>query len=276
MAIVRSRVFGRVVAPLILLVAAAFFILPLFAMMRFALQNVQVIDLRWSNLFDKWSLAPLWSAFSDDQFGRALTLSLKLAIGTGLISLLLLVPTIVWVHLRLPRARSTVEFLTILPYVIPAIGMVAGIMVIKPHARWFLNSDLSLIPFYVVLALPFTFRSIDSGLKALDLRTLVEASRSLGYGWIRTIVHVIVPNLRTAILSCLFLTVAVVLGEYTIADVLLKRTFPAFMGEYRGSDPKGGYGLAILSLVVTTLIFMIIGLVSRPKSARRRRARGTT
>jgi putative spermidine/putrescine transport system permease protein len=154
--------------------------------------------------------------------------------------------------------------------------MVAGIMVIKPHARWFLNSDLSLIPFYVVLALPFTFRSIDAGLKALDLRTLVEASRSLGYGWIRTIVHVIVPNLRTAILSCLFLTVAVVLGEYTIADVLLKRTFPAFMGEYRGSDPKGGYGLAILSLVVTTLIFMIIGLVSRPKSARRRRARGTT
>jgi putative spermidine/putrescine transport system permease protein len=261
----RDRVFARLIAPLIMVVAAGFFLLPLFAMLRFALQNIQVIDLRWSNMFEKWSLAPLWSAFSDDQFGRALTLSLKLAVGTGLISLLLLVPTIVWV-----------EFLTILPYVIPAIGMVAGIMVIKPHARWFLDSDLSLIPFYVVLALPFTFRSIDSGLKALDLRTLVEASRSLGFGWIRTIVHVIVPNLRSAILSCLFLTVAVVLGEYTIADVLLKRTFPAFMGEYRGSDPKGGYGLAILSLVVTTLIFMIIGLVSRPKSARRRRAKGAT
>lgn len=272
----RDRVFARLISPLILVVAAGFFLLPLFAMLRFALQNIQVIDLRWSNMFEKWSLAPLWSAFSDDQFGRALTLSLKLAVGTGLISLLLLVPTIVWVHLRLPRARSTVEFMTILPYVIPAIGMVAGIMVIKPHARWFLDSDLSLIPFYVVLALPFTFRSIDSGLKALDLRTLVEASRSLGFGWTRTILHVIVPNLRTAILSCMFLTVAVVLGEYTIADVLLKRTFPAFMGEYRGSDPKGGYGLAILSLVVTTLIFMIIGLVSRPRSARRRRVEGAT
>jgi len=272
----RDRLFGRFVAPAILAVAAGFFLLPLFAMLRFALQNIQVIDLRWSNIFEKWSLAPLWSAFSDDQFGRALTLSLQLAFGTGLVSLILLVPTIVWVHLRLPRARSAVEFLTILPYVIPAIGMVAGIMVIKPHARWFLNSDLSLIPFYVVLALPFTFRSIDTGLKAIDLRTLVEASRSLGFGWIPTIVRVIVPNLRSAILSCLFLTVAVVLGEYTIADVLLKRTFPAFMGEYRGSDPKGGYGLAILSLVVTTLIFMIIGFVSRPRSMRRPRTKGTT
>jgi hypothetical protein len=32
-------------------------------------------------------------------------------------------------------------------------------VVVKPHARWFLNSDYSLILFYVVLALPFTYRS---------------------------------------------------------------------------------------------------------------------
>jgi len=264
----RRGLYQRCIAPFILLVAATFFLLPLFAMLRFALQNLQVIDLTWSNLWHKWSISPLWAAFGDDQFMPALTLSLKIAVGTGLLSLALLVPTIVWVHLRLPRARSSVEFLTILPYVIPAIGMVAGIMVVKPHARWFLNSDLSLIPFYVVLALPFTFRSIDTGLKAIELRVLVEASRNLGEGWLRTIWRVVIPNLRSAIISCLFLTVAVVLGEYTISNVLLKRTFPSFMAVYRGSDPRGGYGLAILSLVVTTLIFIIIGIVSRPRRMR--------
>lgn len=268
----KSGVFGRLVAPLIIFAASAFFVLPLFAMLRFALQNVQVIDLGWSNLFEKWSLAPMWSAFGDDRFGSALILSLKIAIGTGIITLGLLVPTIVWVHLRLPRARTAVEFMTILPYVIPAIGMVAGIMVIKPHARWFLNSDLSLIPFYVVLALPFTFRSVDAGLKAIDLRVLVEASRSLGRGWLRTVIGVVIPNLRSAIVSCLFLTMAVVLGEFTIADVLLKRTFPAFMAEYRGTDPRGGYGLAILSLVGTTVIFMLIGLLARPRRLRTHRS----
>jgi putative spermidine/putrescine transport system permease protein len=155
-----------------------------------------------------------------------------------------------------------------LPYVIPAIALVAGIVVVKPHARWFLNSDYSLIPFYVVLALPFTYRSIDTGLRAIDLKVLVEASRSLGSTWLATLFRVIVPNLRSAIISSTFLTVAVVLGEYTISDVLLKRTFPSFMAQYRQSDPRGGYALAILALIGTTFLFVAIGVLSRSRSTR--------
>ena len=181
-------------------------------------------------------------------------------------TLLLLIPTAVWVHLRIPRARVVVEFLTVLPYVVPAIALVAGIVVVKPHARWFLNSDWSLIPFYVVLALPFTYRSIDAGLRALDLRTLTEASKSLGARWSVTLVRVLLPNIKSAVLSSTFLTIAVVLGGYTIADVLLKRTLPAFMGEYRQSDPRGGYALAVLSLLITTLLFVAIGRVARGTS----------
>ena len=118
-------------------------------------------------------------------------------------------------HLRLPKARAFVEFLTVLPYVIPPIALVAGILPIKPHARWFLNSDYSLIPFYMVLALPFTFRAIDAGIRAIDVRTLVDASRSLGAGWGTTLRRVLIPNLRTAIISSSFLTATVVLGEFT-------------------------------------------------------------
>ena len=121
----------------------------------------------------------------------------------------LLVPTAVWTHLRLPKMRTFIEFITVLPYMIPAIALVAGIVIVKPHARWFLNSNYALIPFYVVLALPFTYRSIDAGLRAIDLRTLVDASRSLGAGWGATLRKVLIPNLRAAIISAAFLTAAV-------------------------------------------------------------------
>ena len=141
-------------------------------------------------------------------------------------TLALLLPTTLWVHLRIPKARTFVEFLTVLPYVIPPIALVAGILPIKPHARWFLNSDYSLIPFYTVLALPFTFRAIDAGVRAIDVKTLVDASRSLGAGWGTTLRRALIPNLRTAIISSSFLTAAVVLGEFTIASVLLKQTLP--------------------------------------------------
>jgi putative spermidine/putrescine transport system permease protein len=263
-----QRALGRLLPTLVLVASAIFFAFPLLAMARFAFQNLQVIDLGWNNLFDKWSFSSVTASFSDDFFAEALTLSLKLAVGTALFTLGLLVPTAVWVHLRLPKARVFVEFLTILPYVIPAIALVAGIVVVKPHARWFLNSDYSLIPFYVVLALPFTYRSIDTGLRAIDLKVLVEASRSLGSTWIATLFRVVIPNLRAAIISSTFLTVAVVLGEYTISDVLLKRTFPSFMAQYRQSDPRGGYALAILALLGTTLLFVAIGVLSKSRSTR--------
>ena len=41
--------------------------------------------------------------------------------------------------------------------------------------------------------------SIDAGIRAIDVRTLIDASRSLGAGWGTTLRRVLLPNLRTAI-----------------------------------------------------------------------------
>jgi putative spermidine/putrescine transport system permease protein len=258
----------RIGPNLVLVFCALFFTLPLLAMARFALQNVPVILLNWSTVFDKWSLSDVFKAFGDEAFRSALKLSLKLALGTVLLTLGLLMPTAIWVHLRLPRARAFIEFLTVLPYVIPAIALVAGIKIIQPHIRWFLNSEYSLIPFYMVLALPFTYRSLDAGIRALDLRTLVDASRSLGAGWGTTLRRALVPNLRTAIISSAFLTTAVVLGEYTIANVLLRDTLPTFTAIYRGPEPRGSYGLALLTLVATTGLFALLSVLTRRRTGK--------
>lgn len=260
---------GRGIGPkLVLIGCAIFFALPLLAMARFALQNVPVVRLGWSTLFDKWSLNGVTVAFHDPDFRTALAMSGKLAVGTVVLTLGLLLPTAIWVHLRLPRARPLIEFLTVLPYVVPAIALVAGIKVIQPHIRWFLNSDYSLIPFYVVLALPFTYRSLDAGIRALDLKTLVDASRSLGAGWGTTLRRALVPNLRTAIISAAFLTTAVVLGEYTIANVLLRSTLPTFNQGFRATEPQGSYGLALLTLVATTALFALLSVLTRKRGGK--------
>ncbi len=265
----RSR-WGRLVPNVILVATSMFFLAPLLTLARYSLQNTPTFLLGASTLFKRWSLKPLTLAFHEDFFWSSLKLSLQLAIGTVALTLLLLLPTAIWVHLRVPKARAFIEFLTVLPYMIPAIALVAGIIIIKPHARWFLNSDLSLIPFYVVLALPFTYRSIDAGLRAIDLRTLVDASRGLGAGWASTILKVVVPNLRTAIISASFLTAAVVLGEYTIANTLLKRTLPIFQREFVSKSSQGGYALNLLALIVTTALFGLISLLTRRRDPKRK------
>ena len=264
----RTRRIGHVGPATLVVVSAVFFVLPLIAMARFSFQNVPMIRLGRSTLFDGWSLSGVTKAFGDAQFRAALRLSAELGLGTVVLTLALLLPTTLWVHLRLPRARPFVEFLTVLPYVIPPIALVAGVLPLKPHARWFLNSNYSLIPFYTVLAMPFTFRSLDAGIRALDVKTLVDASRSLGAGWGATLRRVLVPNLRAAIISSSFLTVAVVLGEYTMARVLLKRTLPAFMAQYQGREPQGGMALALTALVATTALFALLSVLTRRRGPR--------
>ncbi len=264
------RRFGRLVPNLVLVVMALFFMAPLLTLARFSLQNVPTILLGWSTLFNKWSLNGLTKAFHDPAFWPALKLSLQLAVGTVLLTIGLLLPTAIWTHLRVPKARSIIEFMTVLPYMIPAIALVAGITIIQPPARWFLNSDFSLIPFYVILALPFTYRSLDAGLKAIDLRTLVDASRSLGAGWGSTVLRVVIPNLRTAIISASFLTAAVVIGELTIADTLLKETLPRFQATFTGREPQGGYGLNLLALIVTIGLFVTLSVLTKKRDPKRK------
>lgn len=264
----RSRV-AAVVPAAVVITCGIFFILPLLTLARYALQNVPAFLLGRDTLFSKWSLEGMTLAFKDDAFWPALRLSLTLAAGTVALTLGLLVPTAVWTHLRVPRARGIIEFLTVLPYMIPPIAMVAGIIVVKPHARWFLNSDLSLIPFYVVLALPFSYRSLDAGLRAIDLRTLVDASRSLGAGWGMTLRSVLLPNLRSAIVSVSFLTAAITVGEFTIADTLLKETLPRYQATFVGREPQGGYALNLLALLATTLLFVVLNRITRPRDRSR-------
>lgn len=258
---------GRVGPSLVLLASAVFFIAPLLSTARAAFHKVPTILLNRETWFQKWSLEGLRRAFDEPNFWPTLSLSLKLAFATVMITMLLLVPTALFVHLKLPRARALVEFLTVLPYVVPPIALVAGVAAFfRPNARWFLNSDYALAPFYVVMAMPFTYRAIDAGIKAIDVRTLVDASRSLGGTWPTTVRRALLPNLVSSLLSSAFLTATVVLGEFTIASTLAKNTFATFSFEYFGRDAQGGVGLALLTLVSITALLGVLTLLTRTKS----------
>ena len=259
---------GAAASWVLLVVSAAYFFLPLVALARFSFQRVPVALLGWSNLFDRWTWDGMLAALRDPGFGPALWLSVRLALGAIVLTLGLLLPTALWVHLRAPFARGLVEVMSVLPYVVPPIALVVGVTgAFRDAAPWFIRSDLSLIPFYTVLAMPFTYRALDAGLRAIDLRTMVDASRSLGAGWTTTMFRVLVPNLTSALISSAFLTATVVLGEFTIASLLLKDTLPAFNQQLVLREVQGGFAVGLLTLLVTTILLALITLLTRRRSA---------
>jgi ABC-type spermidine/putrescine transport system permease subunit II len=211
-------------------------------------------------------------------FADAFTRSLLLAALTVVLVLLLMVPTVVLVNLRLPRLRTTVEILTLMPLVLPPIALVVGVRSVLSWAPdYFLNTPLAeaffalqkpslpwiLVLVYVVLALPFVYRALDAGVRGADLRTLTEAARNLGASWPRVLVSVVLPVLRTSVLNAAFLTLALVLGEFTIANILGFETFPMWILRISGSQAKLSVAVSVLSLLITWALLLLISALDR-------------
>jgi ABC-type spermidine/putrescine transport system permease subunit II len=216
-------------------------------------------------------------------FAAAFTRSLALAGLTVVIVLLLMVPTVVLVELRLPRLRTTVELLTLMPLVLPPIALVVGVRSVLSWAPdYFLNTPLAeaffalqkpelpwiLVFVYVVLALPFVYRALDAGVRGADLKTLTEAGRNLGASWPRVLASVVLPVLRTSVLNASFLTLALVLGEYTIAAILGFETFPTWIVRISGSAPQLSVAVSVLSLMVTWALLLLISALDRRRGTK--------
>jgi ABC-type spermidine/putrescine transport system permease subunit II len=216
-------------------------------------------------------------------FAEAFARSLALAALTAVLALLLMVPTVVLVNLRLPRLRTTVELLTLMPLVLPPIAFVVGVRSVLSWAPdYFLNTPLAeaffaiqepslpwiLVFVYVVLALPFVYRALDAGVRGADLRTLTEAARNLGASWPRVLAFVVLPVLRTSVLNAAFLTLALVLGEFTIANILGYETFPMWILRIGGSQPQLSVAVSVLSLLITWALLLMISALDRRRGTK--------
>ena len=243
---------GRLAWWLVIWVVGLFYLIPMLSMTRFAFQRIPVIKLSFNNVFSKWTIEPLLTTFSDSGFRSSAMLSIWLAIATAVLTLLLLVPTMTIAHLRSARMRRVIEISAVLPFVVPAIALVVGFAgAFRDTIPQLIRSPFGMVPLYVITALPFTHRTLENGLASLDLRTLIDASRSLGASWIRTVLFVIVPNMRASIATASFLALTVVLGEFTIASLLLKNTLPLYLAYAQGQNPQGSFAVGLVLVVLS-------------------------
>jgi len=245
-----------------IVIGAIYFILPLYATFDFSLRARKGV----------LSFLAYQNVFKDPNFWSTIGFSLEIAVFTIIVSILLVVPTAYWIRLRLPQLRGMLEFISMLPFVVPAIVLVFGLIRVFSGAPFFLTNtflgtDALLVAAYVVLALPYVFRSIDTGLAAIDVRSLTEAAQSLGANWGTILFKIIFPNLRVAILSSAFLTLATVVGEYTIASFLVGiKAFGPYMSLIGQNKTYESSSLAIISFMVTWGFMGLIQLFNRGKA----------
>jgi len=249
------------------ILGALYFLLPLYATLDFSLQMER----------DVIGFKAYESAFADKDFIETFTYSNILAIATIVMSIVLIVPTAYWIRLRLPEARRIVEFITLMPFVVPAIILVFGliriysspvtipftdIVLIPPLTNYKFGTNILVVAGYMVLAMPYMYRSVDTGMRTVDVRTLTEAAQSLGAGWFTIIARIILPNIRAALLSGALLTFAIVVGEVTLASFLGIDAFGPYLfllGQHRAYEPAA---LSFVSFILTWIAMGLIQLVT--------------
>jgi len=239
-----------------------FFLLPLLAMLRFSFEGSKLgtwSGSAWSQIVSYAGPPPLLSAVE---------ISLELGVLTSVVTLALLVPTMIWIRLRVQWISRAFEFLCLLPLTIPAIVLVVGLAPVYNKIRHYELSTLMLFWAYVILALPYAYRALAAGLNAIDVKTLSEAARSLGARWFTVMFRVIAPNMWQAILNALLLSAALALGEFTIAYTLLYTNLQVELFSISRNTPNAS---VIFSTSLAALIFAFILLLIVSYAGRRRR-----
>ncbi len=247
-----------------LAVGIAYFIVPLIGTVEFSMRIRR----------GTYSLDAYANVLSDPMFWRTFGFSAGAAVATILVGTVLVVPTAYWIRLKLPWLRPYVEFITLMPLVIPAIVLVFGYLKLYNSSSYLpltgeaWSTDVLLIFGYTVLALPYLYRAVDTGLRTIDVRSLTEAAESLGAARATILFRVIFPNVRTAVLSGAFLTFAIVIGEFTLASLLDRPAFGPYLqlvGANKAYEPSA---LAFIAFAVTWACMGLIQLFARdPRGA---------
>lgn len=238
---------ARLAPTLILAFGALYFLLPLVATFLFSLKKIR----------DTWSFEAYRFVLIDPNFQSSFAYSIVTAFATIVVGILIVVPTAYWVRLRLPGLRPVMEFMTLLPLVIPAIVIVFGYVRMYgsssflPFTGSTMGTNVLLVCGYVVLALPYMYRAVDTGLGAIDIRTLTEAAESFGASRRTIILKVILPNVRAAVLSGAFLTFAIVIGEFTIASLLARPAFGPYIALVGSNRAYEAAALAMIAFAIT-------------------------
>jgi putative spermidine/putrescine transport system permease protein len=244
---------------LVLLVGAAYFIIPLLATFEFSLRMR-----RGTYSFDAYA-----SVFADPRFHASFGYSVVIGLVTIVVGILVVVPAVYYVRLRMPWLRPFMEFITLLPLVIPALVLVYGYIRLYnsssliPFTGSALGTDILLTCAYVTLALPYMYRAVDNGMRSIDIGTLTEAAQIMGANQVQIIGQIILPNILVAILSGAFLTFAIVIGEFTIASLLNRPAFGPYLvgiGTNRAYEPAA---LAIISFIITWGAMGMINVLGR-------------
>jgi len=163
----------------------------------------------------------------DATFAQTLWITLKLAVSTTLILIIIGMPFAYWLAYSRFRLKPIIEALVSMPMVLPPSVIGYYMLMIYSPQNWFgawlvRAFDIRLAFTFggvliasVLFSLPFMIQPLQTGFRSLP-NSLCEASYTLGKSKTVTFFRVLLPNIKTSIITAIALTFAHSIGEFGI------------------------------------------------------------
>jgi putative spermidine/putrescine transport system permease protein len=230
--------------------------------------------LKWeySILPEIWTLNNLKFLLEDPFVLRSLYSSLLIASITSVVSVTMYLLVIMFLFLR-ERSRwmhTFVEVSVLIPLMLPAI--LIALAIYEVYRPTILGGTYWILVFaHLTIVSPYVFRNLYSVARMIDMKTLIEAARSLGAGIFTATYRVILPNIYHGLIGAMLLAFAVSFGDFEMANLLAPwqyRTVTIAIFQYFFKNAWNASAIILLVIIVSVLTSFLVAYLSRKAIAR--------
>lgn len=223
MAVTIRRGWGTGASYAVLVVAAALLLLPMLALLAYALwpAAASADSAGLGSSMSTW--APGWGALmKDERLARAAAMTIVYALAVGLISVAFTAAATLGSYLYAPSLGQLLDALCALPFALPASGLAVALLGLYVGGlEQPVNRSVLYVGALVALNFPVTFRAVQATLRTLGVQDLLAASRVLGASDLQLLRRVILPMLWPTLALCMLLVMLAVAAELAIASLVL-------------------------------------------------------
>ena len=221
-------------------------LLPVAAVVVAALATDWYSGLVPSGLTLRWFAAVL----AEPAFQSALGRSLFVAFGSVVLQAVVTVPAILVAHCHLPLLDRWMERLMVVPYALPQVVLVVGLLGIYAQDPLVLiGTPWILLLGYLPLAFPLLYLPLKNNLRALPVQDLLDAGHLVGAGDLVIAVRVILPCVLPGLAVGLSMVFALSFAEFVFANMLVGGNYQTLAIYLFGQRQKVGQVTAVIVVI---------------------------
>lgn len=203
-----------------------------------------------------------WISQVLDDYGSTIIWSLIIGIGTIIITLLLGIPCAYTLARSQSKWAGFFEELITLPVAVPGLASALAMVLAFGQITFFRQSFMFILVGHVLFTFPFMVRVLSSALQREELKSLEEASRTLGATFFKSLTGILVPAILPSILAGCLMVFTLSIGEFNLTWMLhtpLTRTLPVGLADsYASMRLEVGSAYTLVFFIVILPVLWIL------------------